>query len=816
VDAGAEDAGPVDAGPPECRTTDFPDPVSGACAAVIADEGATLPVGDDGEGGYIVPGARRVTRLGTQVELPGFPLTVRRVPGTDYAIVSDGGVDDEQLSVIDLGTGEVVDLRPFREAPDSALFLGVAAKSDGSEIFVSGGGSGYVWRYGFDPATGQLTDGAHVPLATVLDEGYVSDLHLLGDDRTLVVTLMFGAQLVLYDVEEDAEIARVALPEGGRAYDLEVAADDRTAFVSLWDDGVVVPVDLEARTAGTPIPVGKNPEGMALSPDGATLVVANSDSDSLSILDVALGAVVDEIFVVGESAPRGSSPVTGVFSPDGARFLVVNAGDNAVDVLETESWDRVGRIPTMWYPTDVRALDDGRVLILNGKHEGTGANLNPEEDDIVELVGGSLSIVPAAEITDENLGRWEMEIAANNDRATRFLEVECPAGAEYDFPIPAEGAGPSEQIRHVVLVVRENKTYDAYFGDLTDAEGEPLGNGDPELTLLARDEIEAIIPNTRELARQFAMGDNYYSLAEQSVQGHIWTTMGRTTDFVERSWLTTWGRGYWGIPPQGVSAPYGYPEEGSVFDYMAENEIAQTNYGEIVSSRSAPPDGRYPGLIYNLGVEDEVKARYLETQWQSRCRLESFTYVLIPNDHTSGRQPGAPTPRSMIADNDYAVGIIADALSHSRFWPHTAIFVIEDDPQNGGDHVDNHRAPLQVISPWAKRGYVSSVHYNEASIFRTIQLILGLERPLNAYWANASPMLDLFTSTPDYTPYEVIERRWPKTTNPDDDSPMAEESLDWDFSRPDAQPGLSRLLWRHLRGTEPPWPVTLEGEEDDD
>ena len=808
-DLGPGDLGPIDAGPPACLAGEpaAPSP-TGACEAVIRDDRATLPVGDDGSGGYIVPGAKRVTRVGEVAELPGFPLSVVTVPGTSYAIVTDGGVATETLSVVDLDSMATVDQRVFTRGSGDATYLGIDVASDGSVVYVSGGGSNGVWVYGFDGATGQLSDRDPLQLAATTRDGYVGDLQLLADDRTLVAVLLFGSQVVWWDTETDTEIARLPLPEESRPFGLALTPDESMAHVSLWNEALVIPIDVAARTAGAAIPVAKNPEGLAVSPDGSTLVVANSDSDSLTLVDAGTGAAVRELFIEGEDALRGASPSTLAFGPDG-RLYVVLAGQNAVDVFEAGSFERVGRIPTMWYPTDVHVVDDpasahdGAILIVNGKHEGTGANTDPGAADILDRVGGSLIRLDAGSYDDGDLAAWEVEVAANERRAQGFLGVQC-GGAPYDFPVPQPGGGRSVAIDHVVLVVRENKTYDAYFGDLTDDEGAPHGNGAPDLVLVPRDEIEQVIPNTRRLARTFALGDNYYSLAEQSVQGHIRTTWGRSTDMVERTWLTTWGRGYYGIPVQGTS-PHGYPEEGSAFDYFAATEgIEMDNYGEIVSARNAPPNGRSPGLVYNLGVPDITKARWIEREIQGSCRLKDFTYVLLPNDHTYGRQAGRPTPRAMMADNDWGVGHLVEAISHSTFWESTVIFVIQDDPQDGGDHVDNHRSPLLVISPWVKRGYVSSVHYNESSIYRTIQLILGIDAPLNADWAQASPMLDMFTSTPDFSPYEATERTWPEENNPGGDS-FARESAQWDFSVPDEQPGLSRLLWRDLRGTRPPW-----------
>jgi hypothetical protein len=229
---------------------------------------------------------------------------------------------------------------------------------------------------------------------------------------------------------------------------------------------------------------------------------------------------------------------------------------------------------------------------------------------------------------------------------------------------------------------------------------------------------------------------------------------------------------------------------------------------------SAPPEANYPGFVYSYEPDVE-KAAYVAEQVLESCELSTFSYVLMPNDHTLGLDPGERTPASMIADNDEGVGRLIDAISHSTFWPRTVIFVIEDDPQAGGDHVDNHRSPLLVVSPWVKRGYVSSVHFDEASIYRTIQLILGLEEPNSATWLHAAPLFDMFTSTPDYAPYDHIPRRWPEELNPDDGSRDALISASYDWSEPDNQPGLARILWRHFRGTEPPWPDRPEPFDDD-
>ena len=804
LDAGA-DAAPVDAGSCLATAADYPAPVTGACEANVALPGAALPVGDDGAGGFIVPGGRRVTRVGRQVRLPGFPSSVLPIPGTRFAVVSDGGRDDELLRVIDVESLAIVDSRTFHTGDSSseALFLGLAVSADGRRLWASGGGSNRIFAYDVDLATGALTE-APARSITLADaaptSGHFAGIALTPDGTTLVAPMLLVGAVGIYDAETGAELRRVVLDPDAYPYDVAISADGTRAYVSEIALGAVVPIEVATGTVGTPMLVGAAPQGLALSPDGTKLVVAAANSDQLSIIDVALGAVTSQIDVHGAGAPRGASPVSVSFDASG-RLYAVNAGDSAVAVFEPsgESYHSLGRLPTMWYPSDAAPLPDGRLLVLSAKHESTGPNLDPSVG-IVERTGGSLAVVDAADLTPAQLAVYETEVASNIARPSTLVNVSCPSGAPYDFPVPLPGTGPSTKLEHVIIIVRENKTYDAYFGAYHDDAGAPLGNGDPALTLIPAADIDRALPNTFALARRFGISDNYYSDAEQSVQGHIWMTQGRTTDILERVWLNSTGYGRSYVAPNLTLIR---PDEGSAFDYFKAHGLSFDNFGEIVgSSESGGPRSGYPGFIFSLDTQDTERAAYLRRRWQAQCRLSTFTFAILPRDHTYGGSGGRPTPASMIAENDDALGDIVDAVSHSTWWPTTALFVVEDDPQDGGDHVDNHRSPLLVISPWAKRGAISHVNTHEASIYRTIQLILGIDEPLNDFWQNAAPLYDLFTSTPDYTPYEHVARVWPNENNPS----ASTSALMWDavdFSEPDEQPGLSEWLWGHFHPTTP-------------
>ncbi|MBM4319444.1 MAG: hypothetical protein FJ125_05645, partial [Deltaproteobacteria bacterium] len=400
------------------------------------------------------------------------------------------------------------------------------------------------------------------------------------------------------------------------------------------------------------------------------------------------------------------------------------------------------------------------------------------------LRGGGLLQVVTLPSTPEELAVATEQAWSNNTRPTRFYPTACAS------PFPHQGKMPLE---HVVLIVRENKTYDMVLGDL---EGT---NGDPALTLFG----EEITPNLHALARAFANLDNFHSDPENSLEGHLWTTQADCSDFVEKLNQTQ-------LPLAGYE-PAAIAGGGTIFEHLLRHGISFRNYGEVTSF--APEllgrfrdfiDPKYP--FYNMDVRDVDKAREVIREW-SLDIFPRFIYIGLPNDHTFGTRPGKPTPESMVADNDRATGMLVEWIAHSPYWEKTIIFIIEDDPQSWrGDHVDAHRSICVVVSPWVKRGHVSSVHYNIPSIYRTIGMILGFP-PLNKNDALAAPMYDIFRTVeegPDRTPFVALPLAVPAAENAAD-APMARESMALPFDGVDGVPGLGYILWRARKGDiDPP------------
>jgi hypothetical protein len=344
------------------------------------------------------------------------------------------------------------------------------------------------------------------------------------------------------------------------------------------------------------------------------------------------------------------------------------------------------------------------------------------------------------------------------------------------------------------LIIRENKTYDAVFGDRAD-----LGDGDPKLIMAANVDLQGKVwQNARAIAGTFTNFDNFYTDAEQSLQGHTWTAFGRTNDYVERIWLSTWGRGTRPATEPSITKA-AQTEEGTVFEWLFANGIDYDNMGEASGTGPNGLDKRYPGLVYAGNLPDTDKSCYIAGRIRLQCDLKPFTYALQPNDHTNGGQAGSAAPEVMVAVNDEATGMLLDALSHSPRWKDTLLIVTEDDPQDGGDHVDLHRTLLLMASPWVRRGYVSHGHYDMGSVYKLIAHIYGIPYNNESIRSAILP-IDAFTSTPDYTPFTYLPRTVDAPCN-GANTKEAKEAEAWDFSEPDEQPGLSEQIARMMRTT---------------
>ncbi len=720
--------------------------------------------------GILLPNGRALTPFGDQLEVDTFPVNVISDAEGRYAYVMSIGKGTRSVQQIDMESWTV-----SASFERSNLFHGLALSADGSTLYAAGGEDDLVYVLDVGAPGLSLVAEWQVP-------GYPTGLALSPDGERLLVTGNLNG--IVYELDADTGGYIHQYEVNQMPYQVIYAPDGEHAYVSIWSRKEIDVLDLKQRKVGRSLRTERNPSGMVLSPSGDKLYVAAADGDVIDVFRTSDNRRIGRIpvGVYADEGLRGVSPNTFALSPDGLTLYVVNAADNALEVYDAQSLTFQGAVPTGWYPSGVVLTPTNELLVTNAKGEGAGPN--PGQWDAAKMKG-TLSRI-ALPLDGATLEDGAQQVRTNNARPKTLHEINC---AGKMFPIPSEGG--TTPIEHVVFILRENKTYDAYLGDLE------VGDGDPDLVLFG----EEITPNTHELARRFTVLDNFYTDSEDSDQGHLWTTASFVNDYSER--VNAAGRLLLTGVGSGSDSDMRY-----IFDNLLEQGIDWINYGEVVGLEAATMsniDFNYPGVFYNTDIKDEVKAEYVVSQieaFDAEGEMPSFIYLLLPNDHTNGTEPGALSPESMVSDNDYAVGLVVDAISKSQFWPSTVIFILEDDPQTGADHIDAHRSPAIVVSPWAKRNYVSSVLYSIPSIHRSIELILGMP-PLTQYDAWATPMYDCFTATPDYTPYDVIPRQIPDTYNTLA-TYGAEESSRMDFSGPDRNPGLGALLWRYRKGTEPP------------
>jgi hypothetical protein len=460
-------------------------------------------------------------------------------------------------------------------------------------------------------------------------------------------------------------------------------------------------------------------------------------------------------------------------------------------------------------PTAVRLTPDGgRLLVVSARGLAPHANPRGPQPDapdtsatqyIARLYRGSLGIVawPRREALAGALARWTADALAGRP---------VPRREETPSAVPREPGAPTP-LDHVIYIIKENRTYDQVFGDL------PQGNGDPALCLFP----EKITPNHHALAREFVLLDNFYANAEVSASGHEWSMAGYATEFVDKVWPINYRDNptKFRYPAEGryVAA---VPANGYLWDRAAAAGVSYRSYGEFTTNGRTPADPVTTTTPALRGHIDEYfrgwDLRYPDAKRADRFiaelhRLEAagdmprLQIVRLPNDHTEGTRPGSRTPRAMVADNDLALGRLVEAVSRSKFWPRTAIFVVEDDAQNGPDHVDAHRTVALVISPYVRRGMVDSTPYTTCSMLHTIEMLLGLA-PMSLFDETATPMRASFRDQPDLTPYTARPVNVDLDERNTEKSPLAATSRRLDFSREDAadEQALNRAVWASVRG----------------
>ena len=808
--------------------------------ALISQPAPRSRVGPLPDGGFLLNSGYVLRPAGRQVELDTMPMSSALSPDGRFLLVLNAGYNPPSISVLDPKAER--ELRRFA-LPDA--WLGLTFSPNGRLVYVGGGSRACIYELSFSPE-GELRlerTFPAVPESERTHSDFIGDVALTPDGRLLYAADLFHDRILVVNPQSGMVIER--FKTGRRPYRILFHPDGKSYFVTSWVDGSLHhhetvngaqlgltrlgphPTDIVWRGKKTQIEEGEE------LPYAARIFVSAAHTNRVYVLGISESKDMRHIETINVALsprqPLGMTPSALALDESENRLFVVCSDANSVGVVDVSGVrSRVlGFVPTGWYQMAARVLPGGKLLVLNGR--GLRSYPNPEGPQPtrrssplhagvrdVQYVGrmqrGSASFIDP--FNDLRLDQYTRTVIQNTPYSD--AKLMRPLGGVPGNPVPS-APGEVSPIQHVLYIVKENRTYDQVLGDLG------RGNGDPSLTLFGDNNS----PNHHKLAREFVLLDNFYVNSDVSADGHNWTTAAIAPDYVQKMWPNSYaGRrkhyDYEGQDPATI------PPAGYIWTQVLAAQLSMRNYGYFATNTDKAGEGgkqiravRDPGLAavtnlqyraFDLDYPDVERAKvFLEDlrRFEADNNMPRFIVLRLGNDHTSGTSPGKWTPQSAMADNDYAFGMIVEACSRGKFWPKMAIFVLEDDAQNGPDHVDSHRSPAYVLSPYTRRGgFIDSTMYNTVSMLRTIELILGL-RPMTMHDAGATVMYNVFSSAPDPRPYEAEKPRISLDDRNPEQNPTAARSERMDFSEADRidDDELNDVLWRAIKGTEPPAPV---------
>lgn len=858
-------------------------------ATVGGQANASAPQGAAGTTSY----DWSLTPAGKQTQLGEFPMNGVLSPDGRFLVVVNAGQGSETLQVVRVADSTVIQTvkQPVQGSHPAYFYTGISFNASGDTLYASSsapsapsGLHDLIRAYTVKESGGSLSLAENVAGNIDLPIGaYPAGLAVSGNVLYVAENLAGGVARVDLDHPNAQRFLKTGKAGQGCAtqstvspaqlscpYPLALALDATHTRVVVANQGEsTVSIADFARDTVRDVVVGLHPNAVLVDSRSGGVFVSNGDSQSVSVLSRDLDHVEHTIDVKPfENAPPGSDPTALAISTDGGTLYVAEAGENAVAVVKLEhdgAGEVQGLIPTAWYPSTVVVAPQNRLLVLNAKGLGSGPNPGyqqgkyaPESQYIGSMMLGSMSTIDPP--TGRQLADYSAQVALNNRFGDQGGDVGGQREADENdgragaYGVVPRRPGGTTPLKHVVYILKENRTFDQVFGDLGNGS-----NGDPGLTMFGQE----ITPNLHALAHQFVTLDNFYADAEISAQGHNWATQAQSNDYTEKNWLndyTGWGQRSYDFEGTNTATS---GSAGYLWNAARRANINFRNYGEFVTcvdlAGGKPCDAKdlqqpawvatdpslqpytnptSPGYTYT--VQDITTpsgpssgspghpspSRY--DAWHSEfaqqmaaanpeTAMPTFEILRLPNDHTQGTKPGALTPQALVAQNDYAVGKVVDDISHSAVWKDTAVFITEDDAQDGPDHIDAHRTEALVISPYTQKATadaadrVDGTRYDTVSMLKTMELITGMQ-PLSRYDAAATPMLATFTRHAVLRPFTTLlpSPRWDGTRN-GADAPMAQQSSAMNFDAADAAPSaeLNQVLWNATMGDRPypagPW-----------
>ncbi len=779
------------------------------------------------EGPKLLPTGRSLDPAGVAWPVGSMPLAMTLSPSGREIVVLLNGWREQGVQVVDRATGRIL-----QTLNQDAAFLGLAFSPDGRTLYTSGGNQDVIYRYAWSDGRATLTDSIIIEPKAPKKNGkrYPAGLAVSPDGLHLYVAENLTDSLAVVDLAA----AKVVQRFGVERYPYGVVADAAgNVYVSSWGGSTVAAFKPSGGTlaAAGRMKAGRHPSALLLNRDGSRLFVASGSTDRVTVLDLRARRAVTTIVVTPPGGPgEGSTPNALALSADGRRLFIAEADNNAVSIVDLAATtagvagatgaDTVsGRVPVEWYPTAVIARGDS-LITLTGKGRGTGPNRQgPQpgrgrDDEGFDKREYTLGQTTGSLVTSLIANGGGAELASLSARVARANRWDAPR-VKFAYP----------PIEHVIYIVKENRTYDQVLGDLTQADG------DTALVFFPR----AVSPNHHALAERFGIFDRFFVNAEVSPDGHNWSMAAYTSDYLQKTVPSNYsarGRTYdWEGTNRGRipedDDDVSEPVNGYLWNLAQRVGLSFRNFGEFVIPADADRDdpmpsgyrGNKPFLrahtnpdypSFDMKIRDQKRADVWMAelaQWTARGSMPRLQIMRLPNDHTSGARIDAPTPRAHVADNDLALGRIVEALSKSPFWKNTAVFVLEDDAQNGPDHVDSHRSPFFVISPYAAGGTFHRFA-NTTDVLATIEEILGLGT-LSQFDHFGRPLHDIWRASPDLRPYAALvpQVNLDEINRPNTREARESARLDLRFEDIADETLFNHILWRTIKG-DTPYPGT--------
>ncbi len=761
-----------------------------------------------------LPNGWHLTPAGKNIQLGDLPLNMAVSPSKKYLAITNNGQSTQSIELISVKDDKLVDSITVAKA-----WVGLAYGADDKNIYASGGNDNVILHYTIENNKLKLSDslvlGAKWP-TKISPAGLAID-----DDKHLIyVVTKEDNSLYVVDITSKQTINRVALP--AEAYTCVLSSNKKQLYISCWGCGKVLIYNTVSNKIDGEIAVGSNPNDLCLNKKGTILYVANSNDNSVSVVDLKAMKVIETLnAALYPDAPAGSTTNGVALSADEQTLYIANADNNCLavfDVTNPGNSSSKGFIPVGWYPTSVKVVGK-KIFVANGKGLSSMANPfgpNPlnkktkvtyqqgdpnKPQDIQYIAGlfkGTLSIINTP--SEEELSAYSQAVYKN----TPYTKAkETISEGEPDNPIPRK-VGKVSPIKHVFYIIKENRTYDQVLGDIKE------GNGDSSLVLFG----EKITPNLHALAKQFVLLDNFYCDGEVSADGHNWTMGAYANDYLEKTWVSSYGGRGGDYDAEGRRA-IANNKKGFLWDYAQRAGVSYRTYGEFGDNYkpniAVLKDHICPYFTcWDMNTRDTTRFGQWKRDFDSLLAIHAvpqLNTLHLGNDHTEGLKLGKPTPLAYVADNDLSVGMFVDYLSKSPIWGESVVFVVEDDAQNGSDHVDAHRTTAYVAGGFVKRNFVDHTMYSTSSMLHTIELILGLP-PMSQYDAAATPMWRSFNIETDTTGFDVKPLLTDINARNDRHSVWQQKSESFDFSKEDKVPDgiFTEVIWKAVKGLDTPLP----------